>query len=78
MRAVLTLQVPTDDWKRGRIIAATTDGGLIRAFCRRLLQIREADADNRGDVFDREIARLELEQLRARLSFALEEEAPHE
>jgi hypothetical protein len=71
MRAVLALQLPTEDWRRGRILVASTDPGLIRWFCRTVLAHRRERLDHLKDPFDRELARLEVEQLEARLSFAL-------
>lgn len=71
VKAILTLQLPTDDWRRGRILAACTDPALIRYFCEAVLTQRRADADDLSDPFDRELARLEIEQLEARLAFAL-------
>ena len=70
-RAILALQVPTDDWSKGRILAACTDAALIRTFCKAVLALRSKEADRVEDPFGRELARLELEQLRARLAFAL-------
>ena len=75
MRAILTLQIPSDDLKKGRILVASSDPVLIRLVCTRLLTSKEQDLDRHpGDVFDKELARLELEQLRARMSFALADE----
>ena len=71
MRAVLTIQIPTDDWRRGHILAASTDPNLIRHFCQTVLELRSREADRLDDPFDRELARVEIEQLRARFAFAL-------
>ena len=74
MRAILTLQLPSDDLKSGRILAATSDSDLIAHVCRWLLAERRSALERvDSDVFERELARLEFEQLRARLSFALKE-----
>ena len=76
MNAVLTLQIPTDDWRRGRILAASTDPALIRIFCRTVLAIRSQEVDDLDGIFERELGRLEMEQLKARFAFALGEEGP--
>ena len=75
MRAILTLQIPTEDWKRGRILVASSDPALVRLFCRSVLKQRLSELDDLGgDLFDKELALLEIEQLRARLSYALGED----
>jgi len=70
-RAILTLQIPTDDWSKGRILAVSTDAALIHTFCEAVLALRSEEADTAEDPFGRELARLQLEQLRARFAFAL-------
>jgi len=70
-RAILALQIPTDDWSKGRILAACTDAALIRTFCEAVLTLRSEEADQVEDPFGRELARLQLEQLKARFAFAL-------
>ena len=75
MRAILTLQIPSDDLRRGRILVASSDPSLLRLVCDKLIAFKVRDLEqHKGNLFDRELARLELEQLRARLSFALSEE----
>ena len=70
-RAILALQVPTDDWTRGHVLAASTDTTLIRRFCKAVLAERSGEVDQIEDPGERELARLELEQLKARFAFAL-------
>lgn len=72
MKAVLTLQMPADDWRSGRILAACSDLEVIRSFCNTLLALRIEEADRLDDPFERELARLEIEQLQARIAFALD------
>ncbi len=75
MRAILTLQVPSDDLRYGRILVASSDQNLIRLVCNRLLTSKVCELRQQsGDLFSKELARLELEQLRARLSLALNED----
>ena len=75
MRAVLTLQIPSPDWRRGHVLVASSDRLLIREFCRKILEMRESDLDGlSGDAFERELARINLDQLRARLTWILRED----
>ncbi len=77
MRAILTLQIPSEDLKKGRIPAASSDFDLIKLVSVCLLAKREKElAEHDGDLFEKELARLQLEQLRARLSFALDLDMP--
>ena len=71
MTVFLTLQMPTDDWSRGRILAASADGVLIRRFCKTVLAERSEEIAQAEDPKARELAQLKLEQLKARLDFAL-------
>jgi hypothetical protein len=70
--ARLVLQLPSPEAPRkALVIAASDDQVLVRSFCATLLARAEAATDAAGDPFSRELARIQFEQLRARLAFAL-------
>ena len=67
----LVLQLPTPDLRRARIVAATDDREAIRSFARHMEALAQEAVDAAPDVFTRELAYLEKEQLQARLEYAL-------
>ena len=68
----LVLQIPKpNNARQSFVIAATDDAVTIDLFVQRLLEQAEAAVEAANDVFSAELARIELEQLIARLSFAL-------
>lgn len=66
----LVLQVPQPNSRRAYAVALCDDVETIRAFARQMLTEAEAAVEDAPDVFSREAALIELEQLRARLCWA--------
>ena len=73
MTVFLTLQMPTEDWSRGRILAASADGVLIRRFCKAVIAEQRDEIARADSPEARELAQLKLEQLKARFDLALRE-----
>ena len=67
----LVLQLPAADLRSVRLVSATDDQEAISAFAERQLLLAHESIDAAADPFSRELAYLEMEQLRARLKYAL-------
>ena len=76
MNAQLVLQLPVNEaGRKALVVAACDDPNVISEFATRMLEASEASVDRADDPFEREYARIRLEQLRARLHFALESDS---
>ena len=69
----LVLQLPSADLRQAHIVAATDDNVAIDAFANRLLSLADDAIDSAPDVFSRELACLERQQLITRLHYAIRE-----
>lgn len=76
MGARLVLQVPTADLRHSQAVAATDDQATLAAFAERMLAMANQRIGKAGDVFERELAILQRDQLRARLDYVLGDPGP--
>ena len=72
----LVLQVPGANVRRSFVVAASDDHAAIRTFAVQMLNQAQDAIDRAPDVFAREFAVIEMEQLKARLSWAIGEAMP--
>ena len=71
MRCILTLQLPTPDLRYGHVITASTNPDLVQRFCQTVLADQEERVEAADDLFERELQRIRLEQLRVQLAWAM-------
>jgi len=71
MQAIVTIQLPILEEGYGRILAASGNPSVVKTVCTAILREQQREVDDIDDPFERELALLQLEQLKARLSFAV-------
>ena len=73
MKCILVLQVPTPDLRYGRVLTVSSDLNIIREFCAAVLSNEEERIEDAQSPEDQDFSRMRLDQLRARLVWAVED-----